>query len=116
MKNLYFLFFLLLPYLGFNQTLIYSQDFEDFNANELLEPQSTDFNGWWGDFTSSFVSTQFANSGSNSVVIWNNAKLGATNPVSDAVLEFTSMSSGMYELSFYVYQPSLSTQDSSLND
>ena len=100
MRNLYLLLFLCIPFLSFNQTIVYSQDFESFNSNELLEPQSTEINGWWGDFTSSYVSTQFSNSGTNSAAIWTNANLGASNATSDAVLEFSGITNGMYELTF----------------
>jgi len=111
MKNHYLLLLLFIPFLSFSQTIVYSQDFESFNSNELLEPQSTEINGWWGDFTSSYVSTQFSNSGTNSAVFWTNANLGASNATSDAVLEFSDITSGMYELNFYVYQPSSTTND-----
>ena len=87
------------------QTILFSDNFDNYKADTLLEPQSPNWTGWFGIQTQSLVSTDTSSSGKNSALIWAGAYAGGASP-SDAVGLFGSINTGKVELKFKQFIPS----------
>ena len=89
------------------QTVIYSENFESYVTDSLLEPQSADWFGWGGETTPAEVSSEIvAFSGANCLKGWQNSSPGTTQTATDVVSEFGNFNSGKYELTMQLYAPS----------
>ncbi|MCD4792475.1 MAG: T9SS type A sorting domain-containing protein [Bacteroidales bacterium] len=90
---------LMLITLGFSQTTLFEDDFESLTPGEKFVQQANQ--DWWDTWSNDpggdedpYVSTDYANSGSNSVVYAG---------VNDVILKLGDRASGEYEVIFYIY-------------
>src|SRR5882672_10624577 len=99
MKKILLMAIAWLPFIAFSQTII-SDDLESYTAGDLLAEQSDLWTTWSGGITSedAYVSTDYANSGVNSVNVVGN------NGPTDLVLPFPEdYTSGVYEFSTKIF-------------
>lgn len=94
------------------QTVIWQDNFDTYQGDTLLEPQTPKWDGWYNVLTNSLVSTEKSFSGANSAKIWDGLYPGASSP-SDAVGLVGELISGRYELRFKQYVPA---KADSIND
>src|SRR5690606_15683835 len=80
---------------------ITSEDFESYNAG-VFDPQwdANEWEGWFGNPSHAYISTDQASSGNNSLYIRND---GATE--TDIVGLFGTLNTGIYQLTFMQYIP-----------
>lgn len=87
-------------------SIIWQEDFESYIVDSILEPQSSEWVGWGGAITSSYVTDDTAASCNQSMKIWDASVPGANTTLSDVLHLFGDSTSGRYMLKFKVFVPS----------